>query len=303
MTEGLVVRIEPRTWIVEVEGRDVPCSLKPRLFEGESREKGRVAVGDRVLVALEGERGVVVEVLPRRNRLARPTPRDRDVLQVTAANVDVLVIVSAAADPPLRRGLIDRFLVAAEKNEMDALIVVNKCDKPEGSSVREQVEIYQRLGYPVLLTAAATGQGVPELAVALAGKTALFVGHSGVGKSSLLNAIDPTLVQRTSGLAKHGRGRHTTTSVSLWRLANGGHLVDSPGIRGFGLHDIPSGELGLLMPDLAPFTRDCRFPDCSHDHEPHCAVRAALERGAIDRERYESYLRMLKSLDGDEDED
>ncbi len=297
--EGLVVRIEARTWTVEIAGRELPCSLKPTLFQVKSRVKNPVAVGDRVTVQVEGDRGTIDRVLPRKNILLRPTAHDQRILQSTAANVDVLVVVAATKDPPLRVGLIDRFLIAAESRGMDALLVVNKCDEGDDAAVAEAVLVYREMGYPVMLTSARTGQGVLELAAVLAAKTALFVGHSGVGKSSLMNALLPGLAQKTGTVAKHGRGRHTTSHVSLHRLENGGHLVDSPGLREFGLIDVPRAELAILMPDLRPFTTECKYPDCTHAHEPHCGVKRAVESGAVRRARYDSYLRMLETLGGD----
>lgn len=303
MQEGLVTRIEARLWTVEVDGREVACTLKPALFEKGAAARHPVAVGDRVRVRLAGGQGVIEELLPRRNRLARPSARGRESMQVTAANVDVLVIVSATKDPPLRTGLIDRFLVAAARQDMEPLIVVNKCDAGEPADVAHRLAPYPELGCAVIRTSALTGAGVDELAARLAGKTALFVGHSGVGKSSLLNRLAPGLTLRTGEVAKHGRGRHTTTRVSLFRLANGGHVVDTPGIRGFGLTDVPAAELAILMPDLRPFAAHCRYPDCTHDHEPRCAVRQAVEEGSIARERYASYIRMLKGIRGEDEED
>ncbi len=304
MTEGLLIRIEPRVWTVDVDGREVPCSLKPKLFDEKPRGiKNPVAVGDRVVVKIEDGRGVIEEVRPRRNGLGRPLPNDPNVLQITAANVDQLVIVAATQDPPLRLGLIDRYQVAAERQGMDPIIVVNKCDRGPRDEVEEKVRLYREIGYPVLFTSATTGEGVEALAERLRGKTSLLVGHSGVGKSSLVNAIEPGLNLRVGTVARHGRGRHTTTSVALWRLSNGGYLVDSPGIRGFGLSDIPPAELAILMPDLRPHTTSCKYPDCTHDHEPSCGVRAAVERGEIRAERYDSYRRMLKGIQGEEDDD
>jgi ribosome biogenesis GTPase len=303
MIEGILIRIDPRVWWVALPDRDVPCSLKPKLFETVTDEKNPVAVGDRVLVALEGERGTIEERLPRRNRLARPTPGDPRVIQVTAANIDLLVNVVATKDPPLREGLIDRFLVSAERNAMDAAIVVNKCDRVDRETVEVRLAPYRAMGYPLVFTSALTRAGIEELESLLANRTSLLVGHSGVGKSSLLNAIDPNLKLRTGDVARHGRGRHTTTSVSLWRLPKGGFVVDSPGIRGFGISGIPRGELAILMPDLRPHAVDCRYPDCSHAHEPDCGVRKAVEAGLIRADRYESYLRILASLDGAGDDE
>lgn len=295
---GLVIRIEPRAWTVLVGEEEVPCSLRPRLFENLGDLKNPVAVGDQVKLVRESDRGAICEVLPRKNQLARKSPKDRGKLQVTAANIDQVVSVNAAKNPPFRRGLVDRFQVASERQGMDLIIVVNKCDKGPPKKLSRELEVYQRAGYTVLFTSAKTGEGVPALADCLKDRTSVLVGHSGVGKSSLLNVIDPELGLRTGIVAKHGRGRHTTTSVSLWRLQNGGRLVDSPGIRGFGLSDIPAAELAILMPDLRPFTSGCRYPDCTHEHEPDCKVLDALARDEIDGGRYRSYIRMLHDIQG-----
>ena len=303
---GLLIRIEPRVWTVDVDGREVACSLRPRLFDEKPKHlKNPVAVGDRVEVTLEGDQGIIERIEERTNALARPLPNDRKTLQVTAANVDLLVIVSATKDPPLRLGLIDRYLVAAERQGMDAVLVLNKTDRGKPAAALETLALYESLGYPVLPTSAKDDVGIDALRDTLRGRTSLFVGHSGVGKSSLMNAIDPALGLRVGKVAKHGRGRHTTTSVSLFRLEGGGHVVDSPGIRGFGLFDVPPAELALLMPDLRPFASDCRYPDCSHDHEPDCGVRDAADRGDVTEARYTSYRRMLDDILGrgdDEDE-
>jgi len=300
MKQGLVIRIEARVWTVEVDGQPVPCSLKPKLFDVQTRRKTPVAVGDRVLLSIEGERGQIEEVLPRRNQLARPSPGDPRVLKVTAANIDRLVIVASARNPPLRPGLIDRFLVTAERQDMHPLVVINKCDRVEPGSLLEELAVYPRMGYALLFTSARTGEGLEALAFELKDRTSLLVGHSGVGKTSLMNRLDPELKLRTGDVARHGRGRHTTTSVALWRLPGGGHVVDTPGLRGFGLLDVPPAELAILMPDLRPFTEHCKYPDCTHDHEPACAVRAAVSQGAISEQRYASYVRMLRDLSGEE---
>lgn len=304
MTEGtgVLIRIEARMWSVDIDGVVLPCTLRPKLFQTKTDEKNPVAVGDRVRVTFDGGRGIIEERLPRHNQLGRPTPRDPRIIQVTAANIDQLVIVSAAKDPPLREGLIDRFLVVAERNEMDPVIVVNKIDQTSEAELASRLAIYREMGYPVLFTSTTSNVGIESLEAQLKDKTSLFVGHSGVGKSSLLNAVDPSLTLRTGTVAKHGRGRHTTTSVSLWRLPRGGFVVDSPGLRGFGIVNVPAAELAILMPDLRPHAVDCKYPDCTHAHEPGCTVIQAVNAGLVRRERYDSYLRMLGSLDGELDD-
>jgi ribosome biogenesis GTPase len=313
-TRGRVVRIDRKQIHVAVAGGDgvtlvVPCVVRGRFFEGmdDDPESRPVAVGDFVNVVLEEEtsaerRGVIVEVLPRSTRIARPRPRNPQSWQVIAANVDLLGIVVSLKDPPPRAGFVDRVLVMAESGKIEPLIVLNKVDLVPATEAEAFSAPWRELGYRVLATSATSGAGVEELRDAMRGRTAMLLGHSGVGKSSLLVRLDPTIAARIGDLVASGtkmaRGAHTTTSASLHRLEFGADLVDTPGVREFGLPPMEKHDLAHWFRDLAPRIPGCRYATCIHDHEPSCAVKAAVERGEIRRERYDSYLKLLAELSG-----
>jgi len=287
--------------------RIIPCVVRGRFFEGqdEDPESRPVAVGDYVKVALggeEGAQGTIEEVLPRRTRIARPRPRAPGAWQVIAANVDLLVIVASLREPAPRPGLIDRLLIAAECDGIEPLIVLNKVDLGPAAAAEELAAPYRELGYRVLATSAKDGRGVEELRDAMRGKTAMMLGHSGVGKSSLLNVLDPAVAARIGALVAGGtkmvRGAHTTTSASLHRLQFGAFLVDTPGVREFGLPPMERNDLAHWFRELAPLIPQCKYATCTHDHEPNCAVKAAVERGAVRPERHRSYLKLLAELSG-----
>ena len=262
-----------------------------------------VAIGDRVRYVQAGSgRGIIVEVLPRRSKLSRPAPvpGQRVFEQIIVANADLILPVFAVADPAPKWGLLDRYLVSAEAAELPSLIVINKLDLAwKNPGFEAEIEVYRRIGYPVLLVSAMTGQGIEELKRALQGKLAVLVGKSGVGKTSLLNAIQPGLGLRVRavGQGQLGKGRHTTTHLEMFELASGGALLDTPGIREFGLWDIPAAELAYLFPEMADHVGRCKFGlSCSHDHEPGCAIRKAVMAGAISPYRYQSYMHMREEL-------
>jgi len=299
--EGLVVHKSSSDLRVETKAGVVRCSLRGKLRSaGEGRSP--VLVGDRVEISStrEGE-GTLERILPRRNVLGRCTGGGKPI--AIAANIDALLIVMAARDPPPRWGLVDRMLASADRDGFEAAICINKWDQideaPERGEFLETCELYRRIGYPVLGVSAARGDGMDSLASRLAGKVTVLSGHSGVGKSTLLNRLDPGLSLVTGEVNEvTGKGRHTTTAATLYRLASGGHVVDTPGFREFLPSDIPRTELWLHFPEMAALAGRCRYKDCLHREEPACAVRAALEEGSIPRMRYESYLRILESLPG-----
>ena len=325
MQDGIVTELGSRSVRVWIEGKggaqdgskaSLRCTLRGNLWAESRNESRPVAVGDRVVVRIAGdEDGVVEEVHERRNRFARPQPAGRDgsrskghggrtsKLQVIAANLDRLIIVSALSDPPFRAGLVDRFLVAADMEGIDPAIVVNKVDlETDGIELAaECLQPYAKERVPMHITSALSGTGIEGLREEMSRGISLLVGHSGVGKSSLLNAVSPGLRLGVGPVTEHhGRGRHTTTRVSLKQLDAGGWVVDSPGIREFGIDDIPRGELARLYPGFGTLPHDCRFNNCMHTTEPDCAVLAALEQDRLDPERYEGYLRILGELEGDD---
>jgi len=299
---GLVTSVSSRSCQVHLPGRgEIRCTLRGLLWDDESAAAHPVAAGDRVTVALEGGEGVIESVAPRGNYLARPVGSSgrRSKAQVIAANIDRLVVVASLDDPPFRPGLVDRFLVAAAMQEIHPVLVLNKVDleRPAGPS-RDVARPYRSFGIEVLATSTASGEGLAELARLLGAGISLLVGHSGVGKSSLLNAVSPGLDLSTGAVAGyHGRGRHTTTRTTLLPLAGGGWVVDSPGIREFAVGGVAPADLARLYPGFGPLPERCRFSDCLHRKEPGCAVRAAVAAGELPAERHERYLRLLEEVE------
>jgi ribosome biogenesis GTPase len=315
---GVVYKKSTGMYYVHVNGRVVPCEISNRLRKqlvyptadpSSLRHAVRqvrtiehvdpVAIGDQVRFVDAGDgKGLINAVMPRRSKLNRrssiPMPGAHGFEQVIVANVDQVIPVFAAANPAPAWHLLDRYLVSAESLGLPALVCLNKLDLLEDDGLLEMVESYRRTGYPVLLVSAATGQGVDELRAALQGCVSVFVGHSGVGKTSLLNALQPGLGQRVGAVSKgNGRGRHTTTSLEMFPLDCGGAVVDTPGIREFGLWDVAQDDLALFFPEMRPLVGACKFGlDCSHDEEPGCAIRKAVTAGTISPYRYRSYIRL-----------
>lgn len=306
--EALVVAISRGQCEAEMDGEIVVCHLPKALA---LVQKSDLAVGDRLRVARRpsGEL-VVAQVLPRSSRLSRPDPLLAHRERVLAANLDLAVVVTALRKPALATGLLDRFLVALAHGGVPAAIVVNKYDLAEAPGSADSAAAidpelarlapYRALRIPFLFCSAKSGLGLEELRALLAGKTVVFVGHSGVGKSSLLAALSPELDVRVGEVSTmNARGRHTTTRARIYRLPNETRIIDTPGIREFGLWQLSREELSLYFEEFEPLAPHCRFNDCSHSHEPNCAVREAAASGALDANRYETYLRILASLDGE----
>jgi ribosome biogenesis GTPase len=299
----VVVRQDARACVVRTaDGEERRCSVRGRVHLGGAvTAKTTIAVGDRVRVRPSGRgEGAVEEVLPRTSVLSRPEPdrgRRRNVLRqhLLAANVDRVAVVAAAADPAFDTGLVDRVLTVAEWSKIEAIVVVNKIDLVAREP--EELEAYRRLGHEVFATSAVTGQGIDALRRALLGRTTVVAGHSGVGKSSVLNAIEPGLGLAVGRLNEvTGRGRQTTAAAVLVPLSGGGAVVDTPGVREFGLYNVPPRELTWLFRDLKQVAPRCRFGDCLHRGDPGCAVPAAVESGAVAAWRYASYLRLLGTM-------
>lgn len=242
--------------------------------------------------------GVIEAVEPRTSVLARADSRHPDREHVVVANVGQVVIVSSLRQPEFRPRLIDRYLVSAGKGGLEPVICLNKADlEPDASRVAETVALYRGLGYTIIPVSARDGRGIGELRERLAGRTSVFAGQSGVGKSSLLNAVHPGFRLRVGTVcAENDKGRHTTTEVTLMPLPGGGAVVDTPGIRSFGLWQIGAGEVEAYFPEIAALVGECRFSNCTHVHEGGCAVIAAADAGRIAEQRYESYLMIYESL-------
>ncbi len=293
--EGIVIAVHgPLVRVMCGEEVLVVAARRRLRWEGGEPESPRLVVGDRVV--LEGRSDpVIVAVRPRRTTLARRAP-GADRPQVLAANVDQALVVLAARRPTPNRRLLDRFLVAAHHAGIEAVVVINKADQGL-DLVRPWLGVYRALGYPTVVASARTGRGLGEVKRRLAGRTTLFCGPSGVGKSSLLNAIQPGLRLRVGSISEAtGKGRHTTTRAELLPLALGGFVVDTPGLREFGLWNLSPAELQGAFPEIAARAGGCRYPDCTHVHEPGCAVREAVDAGEIDGERYRSYLQLADEV-------
>lgn len=295
--EGIVTTVQSVLCTVDTEAGTYQCQARRRLVDTDSAESKPLAVGDRVIVTpIDDEQAVIEEVLPRTTRLSRRSPRDLRTEQVIVANVDQVLIVAAIRKPDISPGLIDRYIIAAEAGGIVPIVCLNKIDLAEDSAeFMEPAEMYAGMDYDVVLTSAETGDGIQDLADLLREKTTVFAGHSGVGKSSLLNALQPNLRLRTGEV--YESGRHTTTWASLLKLDIGGYVVDTPGIREFTLFDIEPHEVQQFFPEIWELSHDCHMPDCTHIHEPECAVLEAVESGDLLESRYESYFRIVATTE------
>ena len=287
---GRVLRVHGLQSVVEAEdGKQYRCSVRRVLRTLATDERNIVTTGDRVwfLPALTDE-GVIERVEPRHGLLTRAS-RGRE--HVLVANVDQVVIVVSLVEPELKPHLIDRYLVSAEQGGIAPIICLNKADLVDPTPYQPIIGLYSQLGIPTLLTSAATEQGINQLRSRLKDRQTVFTGQSGVGKSSLLNRIQPELGLRVREVsAGTQKGKHTTTTAELIRLEFGGWVVDTPGIRQFQLWDIIPEEVEGFFPEFRPYVPLCAFPDCTHTHEERCAVKNAVENRLISANRYTSYL-------------
>jgi ribosome biogenesis GTPase / thiamine phosphate phosphatase len=300
-TRGTVIGLAAGTCRVQTGGEVRDAVLPADIAR---RQQTLLAVGDAVLLQAHGEDLLrVTTVLPRRTVLTRADPHDRSRVRAIAANIDVVVVVVAAKDPPLHPRLIDRYLVAVDRSGARPVLAVNKIDLMSSDELQQAmalVQPYRALGMAVLPCSATTASGVEALREVLRESTCVFVGQSGVGKSSLLNALRGEAAARTGDVrAGDGRGRHTTTASALYELPGGVRVIDTPGIRRFTVDDADEATIAHGFTELAGFAQGCRYGDCTHTHEPDCAVKAAVLDGGIARSRYQSYRKLLGG-DGDD---
>lgn len=299
-SHGLVVRSQSGFYAVEIDNRIVLARLRGRLKQGKAKGD-LVAVGDRVGVwESEGEEAMIESVEPRHRALIRRDPRPQGLYeQIIVANLDQALFMFACADPAPKLRMLDRFLVVAEAQKIPAIVVANKVDLLERSEVIELFGHYTKIGYPVLYTSAKTGEGIQEFKERLKGKLTVLAGPSGVGKSSLMNAVQPGLGLRVTEIQEGSRkGKHTTVERTLLKLDMGGYVADTPGLKALALWDIQPEELDAYFPEMRDLVSKCKYGDCAHLDEPGCAVRAAVEEGRIHPARYESY-KLLR--EGEED--
>ena len=296
---GRVISVHGLDSFVRVaDGTLFRCTVRGVLKSLATDLQHVVVAGDHVAIQVGGaghddEQAVIVRVDARRNQISR-TSRKRQ--QVLVSNIDFVCIVASAAEPLLKPNLIDRYLISAEKANIDPIIVINKADLVDLADLQPAIGVWAQMGYPVLLTSTETGLGISRLKRLVSGRDSVVTGQSGVGKSSLLNVIEPGLQLRVGTVSdENQKGRHTTTAAKLIPLENGGHLIDTPGIRQFQLWDVIPEEVAGYFRDLRPFINGCRFPDCTHTHEDDCAVKWAVADGKLDVRRYESYVQIKDS--------
>jgi ribosome biogenesis GTPase len=296
----LVIKAQSGFFTVKCDdGRVVVCQIPGRLKQ-EKQDTALVAAGDQVTISINADGTGLIESVAERTSVlsrARPAPDKRNILsdqeQVLVANPDQVILVFSIRRPRPSLRKLDRFLVVTEMNTLPAVICVNKIDLVEPRQAQEVFQLYEAIGYQVLYTSAKSGAGINELRSQLQGKLSVLAGSSGVGKSSLLNAIQPDLGLRVREVSQATeKGLHTTRHVELVPLEMGGYVADTPGIRGLALFDIEPDELDGYFREIAPLVAECQFSDCTHRHEPRCAVRAAVADGRVSAERYDSYLRL-----------
>ncbi len=290
---GRVVRVHGLVSVVQAEdGREVRCNVRRILKTIAIDGRNVVAVGDRVWFRPVNNEGMIENVEPRSGTITRGYRRREHVI---VSNVDRLLIVSALAEPGLKLPLIDRYLISAEKGGVRPVIVLNKADLVDIAPYQWVIGLYTQLGYETIATSAADGRGLDRLREILSLGATAFSGQSGVGKSSLLNAIQPGLNLRVREVSDWtAKGKHTTTTAELIRLGSGGYVVDTPGLRQFELWDVEPGQIEAHFVEFRPYIPKCKFPDCSHIHESECAVRDAVHWGQIHSGRYESYIKLYE---------
>ena len=296
---GIVLRATGSWYEVMSEGERYQCRIRGKLRLKGVRSTNPVVVGDTVR-CLKDESGshVIIDIEPRRNYVIRRASNLSRESHIIAANIDQALLLVTLRQPETALEFVDRFLVTCEAYKIPVVILLAKIDLQDEEEVAFFRSIYEPIGYRVVAVSSTTGEGVAEVHDMLVGRTTLLSGNSGVGKSTLVQQIDPTLDIRTAEISdNHQKGRHTTTFSTMYPLAEGGALIDTPGIKGFGLLDIEEEELWHYFPEMMHSGRACRFYNCTHTHEPGCAVMAALEEGEISELRYESYLKMMDDDD------
>jgi len=296
--KAVVMRVDFGGCTVAVDGGEMlDVTVRGRVMGVRKALGNTVVVGDMVGLAQERERTLIDDVAPRRNAFSRRASGERAVEQVVAANLDQVVVVASLRDPEFRAGFVDRVLAQAEHSGIPARLVVNKADLGTPGEPDAIVADYARAGHPGHVVCAQTGVGVEHLHQVLRGRRSLFVGHSGVGKSTLLNSLFPALALRMGEVnRKTGKGRHTTTAAELFVPEPGVELIDTPGVRSFGLWGIGPDDLDQSYPEFRPFLGECRFADCRHGAEPGCALRAAALAGHVAPRRLESYFKLREEL-------
>lgn len=298
---GLVLKSTGSFYRVAIGNQITECRLGGRLRLEELKHTNPVAVGDHVIISEEegDDKGLIIGVEERKNYLIRKATNLSKQTHIVAANLDQLILVASFKQPRTSTGFIDRVLVTAEAYSIPAMVIFNKkdlLDEEERDEVDYYTEVYRSLGYTSRLISAQDPEDIGWLRSQVNGKVSLFTGHSGVGKSTLMNAIDPALTLRTGEISKKfSKGTHTTTFAEMLPLSGGGYVIDTPGIKEFGLHEMSDEEITDYFPELFALKQHCRFNNCLHRNEPGCAVVQALEENRIAMFRYQNYINMVES--------
>lgn len=299
-TEGIVVSSTGSWYEVDTAQGRLSCRIRGRLRLKGIRSTNPVVVGDRVIVEPDGESSVIVGIVPRRNYIIRRASNLSKESHIIASNLDQALLLVTLHSPTTPREFVDRFLVTCEAYKVPVTIILGKADTltdEHAAEAEEFTAIYEDAGYSVMRLSSVTGEGVDTIRAMLREHTTLVAGNSGVGKSTLVGSIDPTLDIRTGEISEsHHKGKHTTTFSTMYAL-EGGYIIDTPGIKGFGLIDIEGRELCRYFPEMMRLAPSCRFYNCTHTHEPGCAVTEAVKEGRVAWSRYESYLKILDEDD------
>lgn len=300
---GTVTKSTGSNYLVRLEnGNIINCKLKGKIRLDDRKTTNPVTVGDKVDVELENDiEGVIANIHPRKNYIIRKSINLSKQAHILASNLDQAVLIATLVEPRTSLGFIDRFLITAEAYSIPAILIFNKADNLNDelmSLQNEIISIYENAGYKCYTVSSLNQKDIEKIKPLFKGKTSLITGHSGVGKSTFINALQPSLNLRTGEISSaHSKGMHTTTFAELYTLDFGADIIDTPGIKELGLVEMKKEEVGHYFPEIRKYMNDCKFNNCLHVNEPKCAVREAYERGEISPERYESYL---KILDGEE---
>jgi len=301
--KGKVIKSTGMWYHVEIaDGSAVPCRIIGKFRLNGQKLTNPVAVGDEVLFELEhDDKGIIKTILPRKNYIVRQSPRKKHYLHLLASNVDQAILIMTIKNPNLKQGFIDRFLLMTEPYNIPTTIIFNKADLFEEADLamfNYLKDIYEAIGYPVFLLSAEEGDGIEELRAHLSNKISLIGGQSGVGKSTIINALLPGIDLRTDDISDYsGKGQHTTTFAEMFKLPGGGHIIDTPGIKTLAFSHLEPMDVTHNFREIFKASEHCKFSDCSHRNEPKCAVKVAVEEGSISELRYANYLQLMDDVE------
>ncbi|HQQ01821.1 MAG TPA: ribosome small subunit-dependent GTPase A [Bacteroidales bacterium] len=298
--DGWVIRSTGSHYtVIFADGSVMECRLKGKFRMKDLKNTNPVVVGDKVHVVTDEKHGggIITEIYPRLNYIIRRATKSSSPISILAANIDQALLVVTLFQPPTSTGFIDRFLLTAEAYGIPAYLIFNKIDlysEEDLLLLHTYSEYYSKCGYGIIFSSVKTHQGLKELSELIYGKTSLLIGHSGVGKSAIIHAIEPTFNIKIGEISTyHQKGKHTTTFAQMYPLPQGGFIVDTPGIKEFGIVDFKKEEVGLFFPEMQELLHQCQYYNCTHDHEPGCAVKRAVENGDIASWRYHNYLSVI----------